>query len=178
MNTIRTIRTMCAAALACASFAAAAQSEDAASTPWRFGIQVSTVQDHHKTEPTAQLSVGYELNRYVAVEVLANASLLFERDGGGLREGDHEFNSAVGGRVLASLPLGDRWSLAAGLGVVRFNDDIGLGNGADPGENTTSPMASLSAMYRASRRWSFGAEVSSFTKQHTFNAGLRSEFHF
>jgi hypothetical protein len=175
---MNSIRTMCAAALACASFAAAAQSDDRASTHWRFGIQVGTVQDHQRSEPTAQLSVGYELNQYVAVEVLANASLLFERDGGGLREGEHEFNGAVGGRAVASLPLGDRWTLAAGLGIVKLNDDVGLGNGRDIIENRTSAMASLSAMYRATRRWSFGAELSSFTHEHTTNVGLRAEFHF
>lgn len=175
---MNSIRTMCAAALACASFAAAAQSDDLASTHWRMGIQVGTVRDHGRSEPTAQLSVGYELNRYVAVEVLGDASLMIERDGEFLREGEHEFNFALGGRVLASLPLGDRWTLAGGLGYVKLNDDVGLGNGRHIIENRTTPMASLSVMYRATRRWSFGAEVSSFTREHTTNVGLRSQFHF
>jgi hypothetical protein len=176
---MNTIRTMCAAALACASFAVAAQSEDSAvaATHWNFGIQLGTVQDHNNTEPAAQISLGYDFNRYVGVEALANVSLLFIRMGG-LQDGDREFDSAVGARVLATLPLGERWNLKGGLGLVSFTDELGNGSGHDDTRHKTTPMASLSLMYRASRRWSFGAEVSSFTGEHTFNAGLRSEFHF
>jgi hypothetical protein len=39
-------------------------------------------------------------------------------------------------------------------------------------------MVSLSAMYRLGRRWSLGAEVSSYTQPHSVNAALRAEFHF
>ena len=171
------IRIACAAILAGASFAAAAQSDVGAPTHWHFGIQLGTVQDHDNTEPAGQVTLGYDFNRNFSVEALADVSLLFVRDGG-LSAGRREFDSAVGGRVLATLPLGDRWSLSGGLGVVGFQDEITTGAGAVDHRNETSPMVSLSAMYRVSRRWSFGAEVSSFTKEHTFNAGLRSEFHF
>ena len=148
-----------------------------APTHWRFGVQVGTVQDHNNTEPSAQISLGYDINRTWSVEALANVSLLFMRMGG-MSQGDREFDYAAGARVLASLPLSDRWSLVGGLGVVQFEDDIGTGTGNNLPERRTSPMVSLAASYRMSRRWSLGLEVSSFTQVHGFNAGLRGEFHF
>jgi len=173
------IRILCAALLAGASFVAAAQSgDDAAPTRWRFGIQLGTVQDHGSTEPVGQVSLGYDFDRTWSVEALASVSLLFMRDGW-LQQGDHEFTSAVGGRVLATLPMGDRWRLVGGLGLVDVSDDVG--NGSVSGNDhvhKTSPMVSLAAMYRLGRRWSLGAEVSSFTQTHGANAGLRAEFHF
>jgi hypothetical protein len=68
--------------------------------------------------------------------------------------------------------------LTGGLGVVAFQDEIGDATGNSVSHHRTSPMVSLAAMYRMSRRWSLGAEVSSFTAEHTANAGLRAEFHF
>jgi hypothetical protein len=175
---MKNLRVTCAAVLACASFAAMAQTGDAAaSTHWRFGLQLGTVQDHDNTEPAAQVSMGYDFNRNVSVEALADISLLFMRVGG-LKQGDREFDSAVGARVLGSLPLGDQWMLTGGLGVVAFQDEIGDATGNNVSHHRTSPMVSLAAMYRMSRRWSLGAEVSSFTAEHTANAGLRAEFHF
>ncbi|HEY8976001.1 MAG TPA: outer membrane beta-barrel protein [Burkholderiaceae bacterium] len=173
------IRILCAAVLAGASFAAAAQSgDDAAPTHWRFGVQLGTVADHNNTEPVGQISLGYDFDRTWSVEALASFSLAFVRDGG-LQQGDREFNDAVGARVLAALPMGDRWRLVGGLGLVNFSEDVGVGM---PAENDhvhkTSPMVSLAAMYRLGRRWSLGAEVSSFTQPHSVNAGLRAEFHF
>ena len=176
---INNIRFLSAAALAIATMSAQAQSTDAApASPWKFGVQFGTVQDRDNTEPVAQVSMGYALDRTWSVEALACFSLLFIREGG-QQAGQREFDSAVGGRVLANLPLGDRWSLAAGLGVVAFEDEIG--NGTLVASNTqhkTSPMLSLAATYRLGRRWSLGVETSSFTQAHTFNVGLRSEFHF
>ncbi len=105
-------------------------------------------------------------------------SALFIRVGG-LQQGDREFTSAVGARALATLPLGDRWNLVGGLGVVQYQEDVG--DGAMLGnvhEHRTSPMVSLAAAYRMSRRWSLGPELSSFTAEHSFNAGIRGEFHF
>ena len=149
-----------------------------APTHWRLGIQVGSVQDHNNTEPAAQISLGYDINRTWSVEAVGNVSLLFIRIGG-MQQGDREFDYAAGVRVLASLPLSDRWSLVGGLGVVRFEDEVGTGTGADNIiQDRTSPMVSLAASYRMSRRWSLGLEVSSFTQVHGFNAGLRGEFHF
>ena len=169
---------MSAAALACAALGAQAQSVDGmAPTHWRFGIQVGSVQDHNNTEPAAQISMGYDFNRTWSVEALGNVSLLFIRMGS-MSQGDREFDYAAGARVLASLPLSDRWSLVGGLGVVQFEDEVGTGTGENITEHRTSPMVSLAASYRMSRRWSLGLEVSSFTQVHGFNAGLRGEFHF
>lgn len=146
--------------------------------PWRFGLQLGTVQDRNNTEPTAQVSLGYDIDRTWSVEALANVSLLFVRTGG-LQAGDREFDSAVGARVLATLPLGDRWRLVGGVGVVQLEDETGTGPLADTVKNThTSPMLSVAAMYRLGHRWSLGLETSSFTRSHTFNAGLRAEFRF
>lgn len=178
-DTINYFRMLSAALLAGASIAAQAQSGDeAAPTHWRFGFQFGSVQDHHNTEPVAQVSLGYDIDRTWSVEALANVSLLFIRSGS-MDAGDREFNSAVGARVLATLPLSERWNLVGGLGVVSFNDEIGNGPSFDSTkEHKTSPMASVAAMFHKSRRWSFGVEASSFTQAHTFNVGLRSQFHF
>ena len=159
--------------------AAQAQSVDAmAPTHWRFGVQLGTVQDHDNTEPAGQISLGYDIDRTWSVEALADVSLLFMRDGA-LQPADRQSNYAVGARALAALPLGERWRLVGGLGVVKFEDETGVGTLSDSVKHTkTSPMVSLAAMYRLGRRWSLGAEVSTFTQAHTFNAGLRGEFHF
>jgi hypothetical protein len=165
--------------LAVAACAAQAQSVDAASpTHWRFGVQLGTVQDRNNTEPAAQVSLGYDIDRTWSVEALASVSLLVERDGG-LDPGDREFDDAVGARVLAALPLGDRWRLVGGLGLVQFADETATGAFEGTVRHTkTSPMVSLAAMARLGRRWSLGVEASSFTQAHTFNAGVRGEFHF
>jgi hypothetical protein len=176
---INNIRILSAAALAIATLSAQAQSTDAeAATHWKFGVQLGTVQDHNDTEPTAQVSLGYEIDRTWSVEALANVSLLFIRTGG-QQPGDREFDSAVGARVLATLPLGERWNLVGGLGMVAFEDEVGNGTLFESTrENRTSPMVSLAATYRLGRRWSLGLETSSYTQAHTLNVGLRSEFHF
>ena len=165
--------------LAATACAAQAQSSDLASpTHWRFGVQVGTVQDRNNTEPAAQVSLGYDIDRTWSVEALANVSLLFVREGG-LQAGDREFDHAMGARVLAALPLGERWRLVGGLGLVQFEDETGAGTLVDNVKHSkTSPMVSLAAMVRLGRRWSLGVEASSFTQAHTFNAGLRGEFHF
>jgi hypothetical protein len=59
---------------------------------------------------------------------------------GGLREGDREFDSAVGARVLATLPVGDRWSLVGGLGVVGFRDETWACKGSST-SSATAPSA-------------------------------------
>ena len=176
---IKHVHVLSAAVLACASFAAQAQSlDDAAPTHWRFGFQGGSVQAHSRTEPSLQVSLGYDIDRTWSVEALANVSALLIRMGD-LRPGEHEFDSAVGARVLATLPVGDRWNLVGGLGVVQYQEDVGrdtlFGNDHD---HKTSPMVSLAATYRISRRWSMGLELSSFTQEHSFNAGIRGEFHF
>ena len=112
------------------------------------------------------------------MEALVDASLLFIRDGELLDPGEHEFNSALGARVLATLPLGERWSVVGGLGVVTFNDDTGTTDGPIARRGKASPMVSASLMYRKSRRWSFGVEAASFTSAHSTSVGLKSEFHF
>ena len=169
---------MAAALLASAALAAQAQNTEAPDTHWKFGVQFGTVQDHSDTEPVAQFSLGYALDRTWSVEALASVSLITIRTGG-QQPGDHEFDGAFGGRVLATLPLGERWNLVGGLGVVQYQEDFGrgplFGNGHD---HKTSPMVSLAATYRMSRRWSMGLELSSFTQEHSFNAGIRGEFHF
>jgi hypothetical protein len=94
-----------------------------------------------------------------------------------MKQGDREFDNAFGARVLATLPLSERWNLTGGLGVVQSSDEVGTG-GWSVTERKTGPMVSLAAMYRMRRRWSMGVEISSFTRSHTFNAGLRGEIHF
>jgi hypothetical protein len=177
---IKVIRILAAAALACAAFGAQAQAvdDDLPTTHGRFGIQLGTVQDHNNTEPVAQLSLGYDFNRTWSVEALADVSLLFIRMGA-LNAGDREFDYAIGGRVLANLPLSDNWSLVGGLGLVKFEDEVGVGSDANNiTQSRTTPMVSLAAKYRVSRHWSLGLEVSSFTKVHGVNGGLRAELHF
>lgn len=46
------------------------------------------------------------------------------------------------------------------------------------GRDRTGALVSSDLMYRIGRRWSVGLELSSYTQSHTYNAGLRSEFHF
>ena len=176
---INDIRISSTAALAFATLSAQAQSTDTeAATRWKFGVQLGTVQDHNDTEPVAQVSLGYDLDRTWSVEALANIRLVAIRTAG-QQPGDREFDGAFGGRVLAMLPLGERWNLVGGLGVVAFEDDAGNGTLFDSTrEHETSPMVSLAATYRLGRRWSLGLEMSSYTQEHTFNVGLRSEFHF
>ena len=176
---IKTIRILSAAVLACASIAAQAQSApEYAPTPWRFGFQFGTVQDHDNTEPVAQISMGYEINPTWSVEALGSISLLFIRMGG-MEEGRREFDYAVGARVLGTLPVSEHWNLVGGLGLVKIGDEVGRGQPLESaGHERASPMVSVSAMYRKSRRWSFGLEVSSFTALHGINGGLRSEYHF
>ena len=139
---------------------------------------MGTVQDHDNIEPAVQITLGYEINHTFSVEALANVSLLFIRTGGG-RVGEREFDYAVGARALASLPLSERWSLVGGVGLARFGDEVGRGQGLEAaGEERITPMVSLAASYRVSRRWSLGLEVSSYTKVHGVNGGLRGELHF
>jgi hypothetical protein len=172
------IRILCAAALACASLAVQAQSDagTAPAHPWHFGIQVGDVQDHGEGNPVAQLTFGYDIDRSFGVEALANVSLLFMREGA-LKKDDTLYDSAVGARALASLPLGEEWKLTGGLGVVRFEDEVGDG-AHNRVRQKTSPLVSVSAMYRKSHRWTFGAEVASFTSAHALSVGLRGELHF
>ena len=167
-----------AAALACASLGAHAQStppDGAFDTHWKFGVQVGSVHDNDKTVPSLQLTFGYEFNRTFAIEALANVNALFERDGAGNNpNGSYEFNSALGARVLATLPLNDRWSVVGGLGVVQVNEQFDLAaHGAD--RYRTEPIVSAALMYRVNRRFGVGFEVSSFS---TLNLGLRGELHF
>jgi hypothetical protein len=135
------------------------------------------VQDRNNTEPTAQATLGYDIDRTWSIEALVHVSVLFMRVGG-LNEGDREFDSAVGARVLAALPLNDRWRLVGGLGIVQFQDEAGGPLGDTITNRKTSPMVSLAAMYRLGRRWSLGLETSSYTRSQTFNAGLRAEMRF
>ena len=136
------------------------------------------MQDHSRTEPSVQVSLGYDIDRTWSVEALANVSALFIRIGG-LQPGEHEFDSAVGARVLATVPVSDRWNLVGGLGVVQYQDEVGNGTLFDNSHvHKTSPMVSLAATYRMSRRWSMGLELSSFTQAHSFNTGIRGELHF
>ncbi len=172
-----------AALLAGGSLAAQAQSSDApADTHWRFGIQAGNVQDHQRSEPSARVSLGYDIDRTWTVEALIELGLAFERDGG-LADGERLFDDAAGVRVLATLPLGERWNLVGGLGIVRAEYDVGyqspqLLDFYRHSVRQTTPMVSLAAMYKLGRRWSLGLEASSFTRESTFNLGLRGEFHF
>jgi hypothetical protein len=169
-----------AAVLASAALGVQAQSADAAGAaavkPFRFGFQFGTVQDHNNTEPVVQLSLGYDFDRTWSVEALGTVSLLFMRMGA-MQAGDREFDSAVGARALATLPLAEHWNMVGGLGVVQFRDEVGDGL-HNITNSKTSPMVSLAMMYKKSRHWSFGVELSSYTSVHSFNAGLRSEVHF
>ena len=133
------------------------------------------MHDNGKTEPSLQLTFGYEFDRTFAIEALANVNLLFARDGAGSDpNGRYEFDSALGARVLATLPLSDRWNLVGGLGVVQVNEEFDLAaRGSD--RYRTEPIVSAALMYRVNRRFGVGFEVSSFS---TLNLGLRGELHF
>jgi hypothetical protein len=175
---INHIRIISVAILAGAAVAAQAQSIDAAPpTHWKFGLQAGTVQEHTDTEPVIQFSLGYEIDRTWSVEALLSASVLLMRSGYRL-PGEREFDNAVGARVLATLPLSERWNLVGGLGVLQVQDEIGTGIWGHATDKKTGPLVSLSAMYRTSRRWSMGVEASSFTQSRSFNVGLRGEIHF
>ena len=177
---IDNIRILAAATLACASLAAQAQSTEDTShdTHWKFGVQAGTVHDNARTEPSLQLSFGYEINRIWAVEALANVNALFVRDGAG--NGDnltYEFDSAFGGRVLATLPLSDKWNFVGGLGVVKVHEDLGLGI-TGPSRDRTGALVSASLMSRMNRHFGLGVEASTFAQSHTLNLGVRGEVHF
>lgn len=173
---IKHVRILCAAVLAGASFAAAAQSGAAPDTHWHAGVQLGSVHDNGKSEPSVQITFGYDIDRTWAVEALLNGNLLFVRDGT-TPEAPYEFDSAWGGRVLATLPVGGNWNLVGGLGATTVHEERGLtmhGYSRERG----GVMVSGAAMYRVNRRWSVGLELASFTRAHTFNAGLRGEIHF
>ena len=177
---INDIRILAAAVLACASLAAQAQStaDSAPMTHWKFGVQVGAVHDNAKTEPVVQLSFGYDFDRTWSVEALASVNALFERDGAGANANSaYEFNSAVGARVLATLPLADRWNLVGGLGVMRVDEQQALAIDG-PSRYKTDALVSAALMYRTSRHWSMGVEASTFAQSHTVNLGLRGEVHF
>jgi hypothetical protein len=173
------IKILSAAALALAALSAHAQSPDAAApTPFRVGVLLGTVEEHGDSEPLAQVTLGVDFDRTWSVEALA-AFGVGSWEPFGQEEGRRQFDSAYGARVLATLPLAERWSLVGGLGVVSAKEAVGHGVFVhDKLESKASPMVSLSANYHLGRRWSLGVEVSSFTQAHTFNAGLRSDFHF
>lgn len=162
--------------LAASTFAAQAQSDDAAPPHGHFSIQFGNANDHSQGNPVMQATLGYDFDKTWSVEAIGMLNLAFIRSGY-LRNGDHEFNEAEGVRALATLPLSDRFSLVAGLGLVHFSEGVGTDE-----QNIThtkdTPMVSLAAMYRLGRRWSLGVEVSSFTSAHTVNEGLKAEFHF
>ena len=177
---INDIRFLVAAVMACASLAAQAQStaDPVPYTHWKFGVQVGAVHDNSKTEPVVQLSFGYDFDPTWSVEALANVNVLFERDGAGAAaDSPYEFNSAVGARVLATLPLSERWNLVGGLGVVRVDEQQALAIDG-PSREKTDALVSAALMYRTSRHWSMGVEASTFAQSHTFNLGLRGEVHF
>ena len=157
----------------------AAQAQSVGGAPpthWKFGFQGGTVHDNSKTEPVIQLTFGYDIDPTWSVEALVSLNALFERDGIG-QTGIYEFDQAYGGRVLATLPLSQQWSVVGGLGAVEVHEDPDLDYHA-PGRNRTEAMVSAALMYRANRHWSMGVEASSFTASHTFNLGLRGEMHF
>ena len=171
------IRITCAAVLACASLAACAQAgDDNFDTHWKFSFQGGTVKDNGKTEPSLQLGMAYEFDRTWGVEALFNTNALFVRDGA-YDNGIYEFDHAWGVRGLATLPLGDRWSVVGGLGFAQVNETPGLALHSGS-RNRSGAMVSLAPTYRIGRRWSIGLEASSFTQAHTVNLGLRGEFHF
>ena len=167
--------------MASAALAAQAQStvpDGAFDTHWKFGVQAGSVHDNGKSEPSLQLTFGYEFNPTFAIEALANVNLLFERDGNIIDDrSTYEFNSALGARALATLPLSDRWSLVGGLGVVQVNEELGLAlHGYD--RYKTEALVSAAMMYRMNRHFGLGVEASTFTQSHTLNLGVRGEVHF
>lgn len=175
-NIINKIRIVAAALLAASTFAAQAQSDDAAPTHGHFSIQFGNADDHSQGNPAMQATLGYDFDKTWSVEAIGMLNLAFMRSGF-IRQGEHLFNEAEGVRALATLPLGDRFNLVAGLGLVHFSEDVGTAEG-NVTRTKDTPMVSLAAMYRLGRRWSLGVEVSSFTSAHTVNEGLKAEFHF
>lgn len=173
---MKNLRITCAAVLACASLAAAAQARDDADTHWHASVQVGSVNDNGRTDPVAQFGFAYEMDRTWAIEALLSANVLFVRDGTDPTQ-PYEFDSAYGARVLATLPVGGHWNLVGGLGVAKVHEERGLTTHGYS-RDRTGAMVSGAAMYRVSRRWSWGLELSSFTASHTTNAGLRGELHF
>jgi hypothetical protein len=178
---IHTYRLLAAAVMASATLAAQAQStvpDGGFDTHWKFGVQAGSVHDNGKTEPVVQLTFGYEFNRTFSIEALADVNLLFERDGDNVdADSKYQFNTALGARALATLPLSDRWSLVGGLGVVQVNEELGLAlHGYD--RYKTETLVSAALMYRMNRHFGLGLEASTFTQSHTLNLGVRGEFHF
>jgi len=176
---IKTHRLLAAALLAATAAAAHAQSpspSNDAPTHGHFGIQLGNVSLRSQGNPVGQVTLGYDFNPTWSVEAVGVVTLEFMRMGI-LNPGDREFNSALGARGLARLPLAERFSLVAGLGVVQLSQDEGTVDGIVT-HNDATAMVSLAGMYRLGRRWSLGVEVSSFTKSHSVNEGLRAEFHF
>ena len=99
---------------------------------------------------------------------------------GGLREGDREFDSAVGGTRAGDAAGGRSLEPGRRPGLVGLRDQVGVAEDiwTNRTESRTSPMVSLAADDRLGRRWSLGLEVSSFTVEHTFNVGVHGVFHF
>jgi hypothetical protein len=163
--------------MACASLAAHAQAPvfETPPTNWRLGIQVGSVHDG-KTEPVAQIGLGYRFDPTWTVEALGVFNLLFVRDGA-TNSGPFEFDHAFGARVVAGMPLNERWDLRAGVGVMSVSEERGLDIHGDKRDRADA-MLSLTTMYRMTRHWSMGAEVSTFPRTHSLNLGLRGEVHF
>jgi len=174
---INNIRILAAALVAGATCAVQAQSLAAAPpAPWKFGVQIGSVHENGRTSPVAQASFGYDFDRTWSVEGLIAINMAFVRDGGDPTQ-PYEFDSAWGARVRAALPLSEHWSLDGGLGIATVHEERGLvihGYSRD----RTGALVSADLMYRVGRRWSLGLELSSYTQSHTYNAGLRGEFHF
>jgi hypothetical protein len=175
---INNIHIFAATVMACASLAAQAQSagEPAPPTHWKFGVQVGTVHDDSKTEPVVQLSFGYDFDSTWSVEALTSVNALFMRDGAST-DTHYQFDHALGARVLATLPLGGKWSAVGGLGLATVHEELGL-NDHGPSRDRTSALVSAALMYRSGRHWSMGVEASTFAQSHTLNLGLRGEVHF
>jgi len=174
---INNIRILLAALVAGAACTVQAQSLAAAPpTHWKFGAQIGSVHDNGRTSPVLQASFGYDFDRTWSVEGLVAANIAFVRDGGDPTQ-PYEFDSAWGARVRAALPLTERWSLDGGLGIATVHEERGLvihGYSRD----RSGALVSGDLMYRIGPRWSLGLELSSYTQSHTYNAGLRGEFHF
>lgn len=163
--------------MACASLAAHAQAPvfETPPTNWRLGIQVGSVHDS-KTEPVAQIGFGYRIDPTWTVEALGVFNLLFVRDGA-TNSGPFEFDHALGARVVAGMPLNERWDLRAGVGAMSVSEERGLDMHGDKRDRTDA-ILSLTTMYRMTRHWSMGAEISTFSRTHSLNLGLRGEVHF
>jgi hypothetical protein len=174
---INNIRIVAAAAMACASLASHAQAPEYETPPTnrRFGIQVGSLHDG-KSEPVAQIGVGYRVDPTWTVEALGIINLLFMRDGA-TNSGPFEFDHAFGARLVAGMPLTERWDLRAGVGVMSVSELRGLDIHGDRRDRTDA-MLSLATMCRMTRHWSMGAEVSTLARTHAVNVGLRGEVHF